>query len=278
VAALTIQKLAEDHEEQTPEPFGVVRILDGSVITLSKWSPWAEYSRLEKAIRLHVCLTRGTGMTLPPIITTGKVPEQFGAAQFVIEPGVTYLFDRGYIDHRAFNRYCEQGIFFVTRLMPHNVYKVLESRPTTSETIVADEIIELGCKIRRVKHPLRVVVVQPPGSEPVKFLTNRFDLTAEQVERLYRQRWKIELFFRWVKQNLRLKHFIGRSEAAVHAQVYAAFITHALLVSMQQATETSKDMLATLRRIRYSLWSKVESAPQAGCRFNVARFNGFNAL
>jgi hypothetical protein len=273
VAQITMQALAQRCGEPIHPEFGPVRVVDGSVIALSKRFPWANYSRLEKAVRLHVCLDQVRGMTLPPIITTGKVAEQHRAGLLVTEPGVTYLFDRGYTDHKAFSRYCEQGIYFVTRLMPHSVYRVLESRATDAGMIVADETVELGCKIRRVKHPLRVVTIQPPNAEPIKFLTNRFDLSAEHVAELYRKRWDIELFFRWVKQNLRLKHFLGRSESAVYAQLYAAFIAHALLAYVQHVSPADGGMLETLRRVRHGLWSDTKLAPFDGCQSAIARFN-----
>jgi hypothetical protein len=276
---VVMRELSNQTEQGMDAAVGPLRAVDGSVITLSALFPWAEYSRTDRAVRLHVSLDLASGAPELPFITTGKVGEPEGASHLVTEPGVTYVFDRGYVDHKAFSRYCEQGIFFVTRLNRNVVYRVIRTHANPQDTVLADQVVQVGCKIRRVSSPLRLVTLDTPNHEPISFLTNRFDLTAHQIGQLYRRRWDIELFFRWVKQNLKLRHYWGRSKTAVHAQILAAFLTQCLLIHFRSRKSLPGDLLAVMRWVRHNLWNTADQdavkrlAPVSGCQSIVARVN-----
>ena len=146
-------------------------------------------------------------------------------------------------------------IFFVTRLKNNAVIEPLHSYDLPPEsTISLDEKIRVGTQQKRMKHPLRMVQTLDSEGNMLFLLTNRFDLTADEISEMYRSRWAIETFFKWMKQHIQIKRFYGTSENAVMNQVWMALISYCLLALVKQETNTKHSLLEISRILKVLLW------------------------
>jgi putative transposase len=216
-------------------PFAApVYSLDATVIWVCQaLFPWAQHAAGRAALKLHLILDhRGL---LPCVVDLTKMDqsELCRARQRAYEPGSVLCFDRGYFDSEWFGRLTDQGVIFVTRLPSYARYDVLAERPVApGSAVVADQIIRFaGCKTRhKCRHWLRLVTLCDPDSGKVwRFLTNQMSWSAETIAELYKSRWQIELFFKWIKQHLKVTSFYGRSENAVRWQLLTALCLYLLL-------------------------------------------------
>jgi IS4 transposase len=175
------------------------------------------------------------------------------------EEGITYVFDRGYVDYGAFDSYSNRGIHFVTRLKNNAVIEPLESFviPAGSK-ITIDEKVRIGSVQKRTKHAFRMVETADSEGNLLILVTNRFDLTCDEISDIYRSRWAIETFFKWMKQHLRLKHFYGTSEQAVRNQVWIALIAFCLLVLIKREVEVPHSLLQLSRWLKVLMWKPYE--------------------
>ena len=205
--------------------------------------PWAKFRTRKGAIKLHTVLT---GL-LPQcvLITDGKTHDRQAVQDLHFEPGDLLIFDRAYLDYAWLYRLHQDGVWFVTRLKSNSCYEVIKERKA-SGPILADQIIRFSSPQGRACYPetLRRVHYRDPetGKEYV-FLTNRLDLSALEVAELYRRRWQIELFFKWIKQNLKIKAFYGTSKNAVLIQIWTALIAYLLLVWVKFKTKAGWGLL-----------------------------------
>jgi IS4 transposase len=160
------------------------------------------------------------------------------------------VFDREYADYKKFDEYCGKGIRFVTRLKGNAVIEVAAEPPIEpDELIKKHQIVYLGKKsINKMKHPLRMVEVEDTQGNPIIIITNDLKLEAEEIGAIYRHRWQIELFFKWIKQHLRVKRFYGTSVQAVDNQIFIALITYCLLVLLEMGVGY-KGSLLTIKRL-----------------------------
>lgn len=162
-------------------------------------------------------------------IDKAKTHESQMLKSFALPMGSIVTFDKGYINFAWFRLLCEKGIFFVTRLKSNAVYTVLERRAVNRKTgVTSDQIIEVvsGQKTLRLR---RVGYRDAETGKRYEFLTNHFKLSAKTIANIYKERWNIEIFFREIKQNLRIKSFVGNSENAVLIQLYTALTVYLLL-------------------------------------------------
>ena len=165
--------------------------------------------------------------------------------------------DLGYTDCAWYGQLTAQKIFFVTRQKSNARYRVLEGRPVnTALGLVSDETIQLaGAKARECPKPLRRIVYQDPETGKVYvFSTNHFRLVAKTIADVYKERWQIEIFFRWIKQNLKIKAFIGNSENAVMSQIYAALIVYLLLCYTMFLCNLSVTLQTFMRVLQLNLF------------------------
>ena len=163
--------------------------------------------------------------------------------KFEIEKGNTYIFDRGYMDFNWWSEIDEKGAYFVSRLKNNNAYNQLSEIQEHNE-IVSSQIIQMRRKTSKDGHhnnysdkPLRKVIVQREGKTPLELITNDFKRGSEEIADLYKSRWQIELFFKWIKQNLKIKKFLGRSENAVKTQICIALIAYLLIYEAKELKE-----------------------------------------
>jgi hypothetical protein len=197
---------------------------------------WATYSRQKGAIKLHFTLDHAGYLPCAMVIATGKHSELTIARRQRYEAGTILVMDRGYVHFGWFKKLNDTGVIFVTRIKRDTRYEVVERRPVTAgKGIVSDEIIQLTSRRGRKVYPqpLRLVTVETPEGEVLRFLTNDMRLAASTIANIYKDRWQIETFFKMLKQNLRIKSFVGTSANAVWTQIWTALIAMLMIKYLQ---------------------------------------------
>jgi hypothetical protein len=211
--------------------------LDATVIELCVEAfPWAVFQRTKGAVKLHFTLDHDGCLPTFMVLTEGDRHEAPIAQQQRFSPGTILVFDKAYIALTWFADLTATGVYFVTRLKRNTLYTVLEERmPPRHRSIVADQIICFSGKSSRKKAParLRRVVLALADGDHFEFLTNHLTLGASTVAAIYKERWQIELFFKALKQNLRVKTFVGTSANALLIQIWTALISLLLLKYLQ---------------------------------------------
>lgn len=210
--------------------------MDGTFIELcAEMFPWAEYSRKKGGVKLHFTLDHDGYLPTMMVLTTGKGSELAVARGQNLPAGSIVAFDRGYTDFKWFNQLTEAGVFFVTRLKKVATYEAIEDRPVPKNRgVLSDRIVRFTAKRTHRRYPqsLRLVVVETEKG-PLTFLTNNFKLAASTIGRIYKDRWQIELFFKALKQNLRVKTFVGTSANAIQIQIWTALIALLMIKFLQ---------------------------------------------
>lgn len=188
--------------------------------------PWAHFRKTKGAVKAHTLLDLRGNIPCWVHVTTGKVHDVNALDLLPIEPGAFYILDRGYLDFARLFRFSQQGAFFVTRIKRNTRIRRMYSTPVDKSTgLRCDQTVVLTGSLARKDYPgkLRLVhFVDPETGKRLRFLTNNFVIPALTVAQLYRRRWQVELFFRWIKQHLRIKSFYGTSENAVKTQIWIA--------------------------------------------------------
>jgi hypothetical protein len=248
------------------EDFGVqlkqtVYAFDATTIDLClSLFPWAQFRQRKGAIKLHTLMDlRGSIPTLI-FVTHGKVHEVNLLDDLPIEPGAIYIFDRGYLDFARLYKIHLAGAFFVIRAKNNFRFRRLYSQKADkAKGIQADQIIELHGFYARRDYPDRLRRVRYYNAKKKKrliFLTNNFILPATTIAELFRCRWKIELFFKWVKQHLRIKAFYGTSENAVKTQIWIAIGAYVLVAIIKKKLKVEASLYTMLQILSVSLFEK----------------------
>lgn len=219
---------------------GRIHLIDSSTISmcLSQYG-WAEFRKSKAGVKLHLRLVFADGLVYPDkvILTPARPADKTQMDKLVVdESDALNVFDRGYVDYRKFDRYCSDSVRFVTRLKDNaSIYEVVEEKAVKSDSpVIREAVVRLGSKPNYVMtHPLRLIETLDGEGNKVTILTNDFNLEAIEICELYRKRWQIELFFKWMKQHLKVKCLYGKSETAVYNQLRVALIAFCLLVLMQ---------------------------------------------
>jgi hypothetical protein len=210
--------------------------IDGTIIELcATMFDWAKYQQGKGAAKLHLVLDHDGYLPRFAVLTEGKASEIKIAREFNFSPGTIVVFDRGYVDYQWYQRLTEDGVFFVTRMRHDANYRVLEQRPVPeNRNIHKDEIIQLGSPhYRQVSRLRRIEVWSEQHQQVLVLLTNHLAFGPTTIAQIYRERWQIEVFFRHLKQNLRIKTFVGTSANALHIQIWTALIAMLLLKYLQ---------------------------------------------
>jgi Domain of unknown function (DUF4372)/Transposase DDE domain len=209
--------------------------IDSTVIDLSlSMYDWAKYQRTKGAVKLHLVLDHDGYLPCFGVVTDGTVGDVRVAQALQFDPGTIVVDDRGYNDYALFSRWCKEEVFFVTRMKTDARYEVLEQRPifTPEGNVVADQRIRLSSEQARrdCAHELRrIEAIHPETGQTLVFLTNLHRLSAATIAAIYKDRWQVELFFKALKQNLKIKTFVGTSANAVKTQIWTALICMLLL-------------------------------------------------
>jgi hypothetical protein len=215
--------------------------------------PWATFLRAKAAIKAHVLLDLRGNIPCWVHVTSGSVHDVKILDHLPIEPGSFYILDRGYLDFSRLFALTRQAAFFVTRLRSNTCYRRLYSHPVDKAAgLRCDQTIKLTGFYARKDYPdkLRLVhYLDPETGKRLRFLTNNHSLQALTVARLYQARWQVELFFRWIKQHLRIKSFFGTSENAVKSQVFIAVIVYVLVAILKKRLLLDHVSLYTILQI-----------------------------
>jgi hypothetical protein len=234
-------------------------LIDATTIRLSALSDWARSCATTTGIKLHVIHDAGSDRPIYAAFSAANVNDITAAKQMPIEPGATYVFDLGYYDFGWWTRLDEAGCRIVTRFKsntPLSVVKELRVPPTSA--ILSDRIGHLPQRQARSRtnpfqDPVREVRVRTETGKVLRILCNDLDAAAEEIAELYKRRWTVELFFRWVKQTLRITRFFGASENAVRIQIIVALIAYLLLRTAHAAQRSVQSPLRFARLVRLNL-------------------------
>jgi IS4 transposase len=234
--------------------------LDSTTIDLSvTLFDWAKFRRTKGAIKLHLLLDHDGYLPTFAVITEGKVADIKVVPQFSFAPGTIVADDRGYTDYELWGRWTAQGVYFVSRIKQNAVYEAVGERPVPqNRNILRDEAIELrGLKAQdKCPYPLRLIEVYNPETEEIWVLiTNNHDLGASTIAAIYKDRWQIEAFFRALKQNLKIKTFVGTSANAVKIQVWTALIAMLILRFLQLGSQFKWSLSNLVALLRMNLFT-----------------------
>ena len=252
------------------EDFGVVLeqaayALDATVIDLClALFPWAKFRKRKAAVKLHTLLDLRGNIPSVLFITPGRVHDVNILDQLAIEAGAFYILDRGYLDFARLHRLHQALGFFVTRAKRNFRFRYLESRAVDRTTGVrSDQIIRLHGFYSKRSYPERLRRVRYYDADTRKwlvFLTNNFALPAVQIAQLYKCRWQVELFFKWIKQHLRIKAFYGTSENAVKTQIWIAIAVYVLVAIVKKRLKLEASLYTILQILSVSLFEKIPLA------------------
>ena len=240
--AKSLMQRARREYAQTPlalEVDNAVYALDASVVDLTlSLFPWAKFRKTKGAIKLHAMLDLRGNIPAFLTITDGKVHDVRAAPHIPIEPEGIYVVDRGYTDFAWWWSIDQAGAYFVSRLKRSIQWTRVISHPVDKSIgLRCDQEILLSSQRLKKLYPKRLRRVSfrdESQARTLVFLTNNFTLTAETIAALYKSRWEIELFFKWIKQNLRVKSFYGTSPNAVKTQIWVAMIVYLMLAILKQ--------------------------------------------
>jgi putative transposase len=245
----------------------LIRLLDATPIPLKgNGFAWAEANARTRGLKLHLLCDASGRRPVCFEVTSAKVDDVVAGRAIPLETGATYVFDKGYTDYRWWSEIIDAKAVFVTRRKRNAHRRDVVEQPARGDGILADRRIKIGHRQPRGGAPVNplyqvelreIVVARPDDDEPLYLLTNDLERSASDIARLYKQRWDIELLFKWLKQNLKIRSFLARSENAVRIQIYAALIAFMLLrILHQTAARSFKDgTMLLLTRLKLGLFS-----------------------
>lgn len=253
------------HEPLDVELEQSVYALDSTTIDLClSLFPWARFRSTKAAIKLHTLLDLRGPIPTMISISEGKMHDVRMLDELIIEPGAFYVMDRGYVDFGRLRRFGNAGAYFVTRSKKNICLTRLESKPVEKDTGVrSDQVVRLEQKWSAERYPdclRRINYTDTETGKVLVFLTNHFELPALTVAQLYRNRWQVELFFKWIKQNLRIKHFFGNSANAVKTQVWIAISVYVLVAILRKELRLEMSLSQILQILSVNVFEQVPVA------------------
>jgi hypothetical protein len=244
--------------------------LDASVISLcASVFDWAQYRRRKGAVKLHLLLDHDGYLPSFAVVTEGKTSEIKVARTLQFDPGTILAIDRGYIDYLWFRELTQEEVYFVTRMKEKAVYEIKEElKVPQNSNVVRDQIICFPRLARPGEEPVlfrRVEIWDAEKEEAIVFLSNLLAFGATTIAAIYKDRWQVELFFKALKQNLRVKTFVGTSENALQTQIWTALIAMLLIKYLQLRSTfgwSLSNLVALLRQqlfVYRDLWQWIDS-------------------
>ena len=222
--------------------------------------PWAKFRKAKAAVKLHTLLDLRGNIPVVISITSGKVGDVSALDDLIFEAGAIYIFDRGYIDFARFYRIHQSLAFFVTRAKSNFVFKRLYSQPVDKSTGVrSDQIIMVTGFYALIDYPEKLRRIRYYDVDTKKrfvFLTNNLVLPAIVIAKLYKCRWQVELFFKWIKQHLRIKAFYGTSENAVKTQIWIAISVYVLVAIVKKQLKLDRSLYTILQILSVTQFEK----------------------
>lgn len=266
-AAFAQSLIAQARRLYASEPFGVelagtAYALDTTTIELClSLFPWAHYQPAKGAIRVHTQMDLRGNIPTFLHIDDGKSFDSDILDLLVPEPGAIYVMDRGYVDFLRLGRLHRAAAFFIVRATKNVKWQRRVSQPADKTAgIQCDQTIVMGTTHTRSRYPdplRRVRYLDPETGRRLVFFTNNFTLPARTIADLYRRRWQIELFFRWIKQNLRIKSFFGTSDNSVRTQIWIAVTIYVLVAILKKRLGLSASLYTILQTLSVTIFEKV---------------------
>jgi hypothetical protein len=223
--------------------------------------PWAKFHHNKGAVKLHTMIDLRGNIPVVIHIDDGKSYDTDLLDVIVPEPGAVYVMDRGFIDLVRLYRLHGAGAFFVTRAKSNQKLRRIRSRPVDRTTgVICDQVVALTIAVSAKRYPARLRRVryrEPETGKTLIFLTNNFDLPAATITNLYRCRWQIELFFKWIKQHLRIKSFFGTSENAVKTQIWIAICVYVLIAIVKKRLALDASLYTILQLTSVTAFEKI---------------------
>lgn len=224
--------------------------------------PWARFRKRKAAVKLHTLIDLRGSIPCFIHISDGKVHDVNALDHLILEPGAFYMLDRGYIDFARLHAFTRSLAFFVTRAKRNLDFRCLTSRPVDKATgLRSDQTISLLGPLTSRDYPdslRRITYIDLTTRKRFVFLTNNFDLPALTVPQLYKCRWQVELFFKWIKQNLHIKAFYGTSENAVKTQIWIAICVYTLIAIIKKELNLEQSLGEILQILSVTLFEKIE--------------------
>ena len=236
-----------------------LKIIDSSTLPLNLTNhKWAKFRKTKAGVKLHlrlVFMEKGISYPEKAVMTTANEHDRGQLEVMVDDKECMYVFDRGYLDYERFDRMTDDGYFFLSRLRKNAVIReVYDFKLPEDATVLSDQMVLIGTTQNRAENYFRLLKVMDSKGNELHLITNRFDLSAEEISEMYKSRWAIELFFKWIKQHLSIKKFYGQSEWAIQNQVFIALIVFCLHVLVQIETRSKRKTLQISRYLRAALW------------------------
>ena len=252
------QVMAPSHHFRFKNP---LYSLDASTIDLClSVFPWADFRSTKGAVKLHVGLNHKGYLPEFVTVTEGKTADITVGRTLEFPKGSVVVIDRAYIDYEWFKQLTDKGIFFVTRIKSNAKYRIVCRREILkNKGLTCDQTIEFTGIQTAKKCPVqlrRIGYRCPETGKHYVFLTNNFKLAAKTIADIYKARWQVELFFKWIKQNLKIKSFIGTSKNAVMTQIWIALCIYLLLAFIKFQSKLTKSMQQVLRLLQLNLFEK----------------------
>jgi len=249
------------------EPFGLeltetVYAFDSTTIDLClTLFPWARFRRRKSAVKVHTLLDlRGSAFPTNVYVTGGQIHDVNLLDELLLEPGAFYLLDRGYVDFRRLYRFTQASAFFITRAKQNTQFYRRRSDPVDRSTGVrSDQTVKLTGPRTSLFYPdplRRIHYFDADKDLRLIFLTTKFSFPALTIAQLYRARWRVELFFRWIKQHLRIKSFYGTSENAVKTQIWIALSVYVLVAILKKRLRLDLSLYKILQVLSVTLFEK----------------------
>ena len=238
-----------------------VYALDSTVIDLClTLFPWARFRKTKAAVKLHTLLDLRGNIPTTVIITPGNIHDVAILDELSLESSAIYIMDRGYLDYGRLYAIHKTPAFFVTRAKKNIKFRKIFSRPTKkSSGVRADQIGMLSGYYSRQHYPekiRRIVYIDRTINKRLVFLTNNMNLSARIIANLYKSRWQVELFFKWIKQHLRIKAFYGTSENAVKTQIWIAISIYVLIAIIKKKLKLKLSLYSILQIMSVALFEK----------------------
>lgn len=255
--------------------FGTTKMIDSTTVSMClTFFDWAKFRSTKAGIKMHTSIDGSTGIPDRIVFSNAACHDRTKMDELMTDKGTIYICDKGYVDYKKFDTYTTKGIYFVSRLKDNAKITVTEELPITySEeknellpkgcTILFDRRVRLGSEyINLTKQTYRIVKIVDPTGKELTFITNVMQFASEEIAWLYKRRWDIELFFKWIKQHCKIKKFIGHSENAVRLQMITGIITYLLFRLIWNEVPRIKSLIILKRKLE-NLLLKVFPSKQA---------------
>ncbi|MDD5363533.1 MAG: IS4 family transposase [Ignavibacteria bacterium] len=256
------QTLFDKNDMAYKELNNALYALDSTVIDLSlTLFPWAQHRQNKSAIRINTLLDVRTLLPAFINISSGGVHEINSLDLINVEPMAIYIMDKGFMDFERFNRLNSLNAYFIIRAKRNQSYKRIYSLPTSGqESVISDQVIKMTGPKTSLYYPhklRRIRYYDMQNNRYLIFITNNLNLNSNTIAALYKERWKIELFFRWIKQNLKIKSFYGRSQNAIKTQIWIAISVYAIVIIMKKELMLKENIYTILQVLSVNIFSKL---------------------